>query len=195
MSLGIKIEGGGAFLKLQIAGRKLDEQVRKELRALAAEGRAQVVAAIRAPKSGRKYGGVAARGYLRRQRVEVTTFGGGKAKVSRPTLRTKKTRPYTASAPGQAPAIHTGTLLRSIRTKLPAREKGYGVKVFADRGTAFYRHMLEFGRGTLAKKGAYRGRNIGVILPRPLWSPIQQRMEAQLEGRILRAVTTFEADI
>lgn len=180
MSLGIKVTGGGEFLKLTIAGRKLDEQVRKEIRDLAKEGRQEVVAALRAEKSGKKYGALKGRSFYRRQTQTVTLFGGVQSKVTRNVAASRKTKAYTASAPGEAPASQTGTLLRAIRTKAPRAEKGYGIKVFAYRGTAFYRHMLEFG----AKH----------VDPRPLWGPIQQRLESQLEARIMQAVHRFEQE-
>lgn len=180
MSLGIRINGGGEFLKLQIAGRQLDEQVRKEIRTLAKEGRQQVVAAIRSEKSGRRYGAMRTRSYYRRQTQQVTLFGGAKAQVTRNVAASKAVKARTASAPGEAPASQTGTLLRAIRTKAPRAEKGYGIKVFAYRGTAFYRHMLEFGATHLQ--------------PRPLWGPIQERLEGELEARILQAVQRFEAE-
>lgn len=180
MSLGIKIEGAGVFLQMQIAGRKLDEAIRRDIRALAKEGRQEVVQRIRAPKSGRKYGGTTARGFYKTVRQTVTVFGGTQAKVSRNVRGQKATKAYTASAPGEAPAVLTGTLLRSIRTKLPRTEKGYGVKVFAYRGTAYYRRWLELG----AKQ----------MEPRQAWGPVQEKMEAQLEGRILSAVRRFEQE-
>jgi hypothetical protein len=181
MSLGIRVEGGGEFLKLQIEGRKLDERVRQSIRDLAKEGRREVVDALRSSKSGRAYGGRTGRSFYRRTRQTVTLFGGVQAKVSRNVAAKRVTKAYTASAPGEAPADLTGTLRRAIRTKAPRAEKGYGIKVFAYRGTAFYRHMLEFGTEH--------------IDPRPLWGPIQDRMEAQLEGRILAAVRQFEESV
>ncbi|MDQ1078006.1 hypothetical protein [Pseudoroseomonas cervicalis] len=178
MSLRIKVEGGGAFLQMQIAGQQLDKAVQDEVRKLAREGRQAAVAAIRGAKSGRKYGAQSSRSYYRRVRQEVTVFGGKQAKVTRNVRQTKATKAYTASAPGEAPAVLTGTLLRAIRTKFPRSQKGYGAKVFAYRGTAYYRHFLEFGTSSgLAK--------------RPLWSPIQERLEAQLESRLLTAVDRF----
>lgn len=181
MSLGIRIEGGGEFLKLQIEGRKLDASVRQAIRDLAKEGRREVIDALGSAKTGRTYGAHKGRSFYRRAQRNVTLFGGVQAKVTRNVASKRATKAYTASAPGEAPANVTMTLRRALRTKAPRAEKGYGIKVFAYRGTAFYRHMLEFGTEH--------------IDPRPLWGPIQQKLEAQLESRVLAAVQQFEIDI
>lgn len=184
----LKISGRDEFLKLAIESAKLDEAIRKDIRDLAALYRQRLVSELRAVKSGRQYG-PAVRTAYRRTRRTVTLFGGMTARVPSITRTPKATKTYRASAPGEAPAMLTGTLVRSIRTKYPRAEKGYGVKIFAHRGTAFYRHFLEFGAGP-ARKGRRIGAG-GIRAPRPLFSPMQEKLEADLEAKIQAAVAQF----
>lgn len=180
MSIGLRIQGRDGFLKMQIAGRQLDANVRGVVRDTAKEYRKKAADEIREPKTGRVYGARKGRRIYRVVREQVRVFGGGTAKVARLQRKSVATKLHTASSPGQAPANYTGTLLRSLRTKFPRREKGYGAKVFALRPTAWYRHMLEFGTKHAA--------------PRPLFGPLQDRLEGELESRILRAIDRFERD-
>lgn len=182
------IEGRGAFLDLRIQTARMEADIRKTLREMAASYRQRVVATLRAPKSGRRYGGRSARAFYRVQRRSVTLFGGKTGSYRAAVRATKATKAYTASAPGQAPAVLTGTLLRSIRTKVPSRGKGFTVRVFANRQTAFYRHFLEFGHGA-ARKGR-KGRT-GPAAPRPVWSPLQAEIQRELPRRVLAALDHF----
>lgn len=188
MSLGIRIDNPGAFLDLKIQQGKLDAAIRKSIVELTRQYRQQLVSDLRRPKSGVFYGARQSRAFYRRQRVQTRLFGGQAATITRQVRITRATRAYRASRPGEPPAVFTGTLLRSIRTKYPAREKGYGAKVFANRAMAFYRHFLEFGHGG-ARKGR-KGRT-GYAAPRPAFSPLQARLERELQGRVLAAVDTF----
>lgn len=188
MSLRIGIDGRDGFLALRIQQAKLDERIRESIRELTRQYRAELVSQLRSPKGGRLYGQQKARSFYRRQRVTATIFGGQQVKVSRNVRVTKATKAYRASRPGEPPAVFTGTLLRSIRTKFPSREKGYGAKVFANRGTAFYRHFLEFGAGPPRRGRKGTG---GYRAPRPVFSPLQARLEVELSGRVLAAVNSF----
>ena len=187
MSIGIKAEGGQSFLAMQIQARQLDQQIKTEVRALAREGRQKAANAIRSGKSGREYGATNARRAYKRVRRTVETFGGNKGSYMGLLRAQRAQKAYRASAPGEAPASPTGTLLRSLRIAYPTREKGYGAKVFANRGTAFYRHFLEFGTSERRTKKRAAGR----IAPRPLFSPLQREMEGELESRLLRAIARF----
>ena len=188
MSLDIRIDNPGAFLDLKIQQGKLDQAIRRGIVELTRQYRQQLVSELRRPKSGIFYAARGARSFYRRQRVQTSLFGGQTATVTRQVRVTRATRAYRASRAGEAPAVFTGTLLRSIRTKYPAREKGYGAKVFATRGLAFYRHFLEFGHGG-ARKGR-KGRT-GYAAPRPAFSPLQARIERELPERVLAAVDGF----
>lgn len=184
MSLGIKVAGGDGFLALRIQQEKLNERIRANISSMSREYRAEVVRALTAPKGGRRYGGKKTAIYSR-QRVTVTLFGGQTATL-RKNVRSKISAvAYTASRPGEPPASRTGTLVRAVRTKVPSRGKGWSTYIFAYRGTAFYRHFLEFG----AKRPS-RGRG-GYRAPRPIWSPFQRRIEAELSTRVLGAVDAF----
>lgn len=177
------VEGRRTFLDLQIQAGRMEDDIRKAIREMASAYRARVVAAIRAPKSGRQYGARSARAFYRTERRAVTLFGGRRGTYRAAVRATKATKAYRASAPGQAPATVTGTLLRSIRLK-PGR-KGLSARVFASKGTAFYRHFLEFGHGP-ARKGR-KGRT-GPAAPRPLWSPLQAQILRELPTRVLAAL-------
>jgi hypothetical protein len=190
MSLQLRIEEGRtAFLDLAIQGARLDQDVRKAVRELAGIYRQRVVAELRAPKSGKKYGARTGRAFYRRQRRTTEVFGGRTASYTALTRVTGRTRAYTASAPGQAPAVFTGTLVRSVKAKIPPKGKGWSARVFADRGTAFYRHMLEFGHGA-TRKGR-KGRT-GPAAPRPIWSKYQAQIERDLPQRIVAALERFQ---
>lgn len=180
-------QGRTAFLDLAIQGARLDADVRKSVRELAATYRQRVVAELRAPKSGRKYGGRTGRAFYRRQRRTAEVFGRTASYMANVRV-TGRTRAYTASAPGQAPAVMTGTLARSVRAKIPAKGKGWFARVFADRGPAFYRHMLEFGHGP-ARKG--RGRT-GPAAPRPIWGRYQAMIDRALPQAVTAAIERFQ---
>lgn len=184
-------QGRTAFLDLQLQGAKLDQDVRTAVREMAASYRARVVADLRAPKSGRQYGARNARSFYRKQRKTVQLLGGKRGSYMATVRSTKRTRAYTASAPGQAPAVFTGTLARSVRSKVPAKGKGWSARVFASRATAFYRHFLEFGTAPRATKRP--ARNVGRVAPRPIWSRYQAEIERELPARVLTALDKFQA--
>lgn len=133
--------------------------------AKAAKGDAR--AALRGARSGRRYG------------------GGEDASVYRLVKRkavkgSRKFKAYTASAPGEAPATRTRTLLAGIRSARVrgkrGEDRGFSFFVFASRRTAFYQRFLEF--GTKARR---RG---GRILPRPLFTPLDAKYQNLLRARI-----------
>ncbi|MBP8295220.1 MAG: hypothetical protein KAX84_03870 [Burkholderiales bacterium] len=189
MSLDLRItQGRTAFLDLAIQAARLDQDVREAVRDMAATYRGRVIAELRAPKGGRRYGERTGRSFYRRQRRSVEMFGGKRGTYSAVVRSTKKTRAYTASAPGQAPATYTGVLARAVRSKIPARGKGWSARVFADKGTAFYRHFLEFGHGP-GRKG--KG-HTGFAAPRPIWGKYQREIEAELPRRIVTALERFQ---
>lgn len=199
MSLQLRIEEGRtAFLDLAIQGARLDADIRRVVREAAAIYRQRLVAELRAPKSGKRYGARTGRAFYRRQRRTTQVFGGRTASYTATVRVTGRTRAYTASAPGQAPALFTGTLVRSVRTKAIPRTRGWGVRVFAlggtgpggqPKGPAFYRHFLEFGHGP-ARKGR-KGRT-GPAAPRPIWSKYQAQIERDLPQRIVAALERFQ---
>lgn len=184
--------GRTAFLDLLVEQKKLDAAIRLSVRALAREYRNKLVAQLRAPKSGRTYAARDGRRAYRRT----------KGVVRRLSISTRK---YRASAPGQAPAVQTGTMLRAIRTKVGGRKGPYSARIFADRGSAFYRHFLEFGVGKRnirrgmqfdgnSRKQRLRGRlqaSSGAVAPRPVFSPLQTSLSRELEARIRAAVQGF----
>jgi hypothetical protein len=191
MSLDIRItQGRTAFLDLAIQGARLDEDVRKAVREMTAVYRAKVVAELRAPKSGTRYGARKSRAFYRRQSRTVQVFGGRTARYTATVRAARRTRAYTASAPGQAPAVFTGTLARSVRFRTPAKGKGWSARIFADRRTAFYRHMLEF--GTDQRQTKRPRKNVGAVAPRPIWSRYQAEIEKELPARVLAALDRFQ---
>lgn len=189
MSVDLRItQGRTVFLDLLVQRARLDEDVRKSVREMTASYRQRIVAELRAAKSGKQYGGRTSRAFYRRVRREVTLFGGARGSYRAAVRVTKRTRAYTASRPGEAPALLTGTLARSVRTKTKA--KGWQARVFADRGTAFYRHFLEFGTGARATRRPRR--NVGALAPRPIWSRYQAQIERELPQRVLAALDRFQ---
>lgn len=187
----LKITGRETFLDLQIAARRLDETLRTTVRDLAKRFETDLKNELRRPKSGKAYGAQSSRTAFRRSSRKTVIFGRA-AKVRTVVRRTVKTRAYRASAPGEAPASFTGNELRSIRIK----SKAYGATIFADRGTAFYRHFLEFGtkaRIQRSQRGKAVNRNVGAIAPRPVFSPLQARLDVEMQDRVERAVDLFVA--
>ncbi|MBK1656846.1 hypothetical protein [Paracraurococcus ruber] len=189
-------QGRETFLDLVIAGRRLDETLRQTVRETAQEYQARLKADLRAAKSGKLYGARAGRRTFRRVTRKTTVFG-RQASYRTVAAVARNTRAYRASAPGQAPAVFTGAELRAVKLKFPAKEKGYGAKVFADRGVAFYRHFLEFGtRDRVQRRGAGGkavNRFVGRIEPRPVFSPLQAQLEAEMLRRVGRAADLFAA--
>lgn len=191
MSVDLKITAGRTvFLDLLIQQRNLDQDVRRAVREMMTVYRQRVIAELRRPKGGRQYGGRQSRAFYRRVRRQVTLFGGATGSYRATARVTRRTRAYTASRPGEAPAVFTGTLARSVRSKVPARGRGWSAYVFADRGTAFYRHMLEF--GTEHRQTKRPRRNVGRVAPRPVWSRMQAEIERELPRRVLTAIERFQ---
>lgn len=187
----MKITGRETFLDLQIAGRRLDETLRTAVKDLARRYEAELKNELRRPKSGKAYGAQSSRSAFRRSSRKTVIFG-RTANVRTVVRRSVKTKAYRASAPGEAPASFTGTELRSIKVKT----RGYGATIFADRGTAFYRHFLEFGtkaRTQRTQRGKAVNRNVGRIAPRPVFSPLQARLDVDMQDRVERAVDLFVA--
>ncbi len=129
------------------------KQLKKVMRQAGAEVAASAKRMIRASGGGRVY------------------RGSGGAKY-RPYRRGR----YTASAPGQAPANVTGTLLASIKVR--PFKSGEGVAV---RAGAFYAVFLE--GGAKGGRGASR-----VLQPRPFLSQALDAKQASLGDRIRAAV-------
>jgi hypothetical protein len=184
------VAGRDTFLALTVETRRLEETLRLTVRDTAREFRLRLVEQLRRPGTGRFYGGGRAVAF-RRQRRTVTLFGGVRRRVTNVRRLDVRAPAYRASAPGQPPARRTGTLLRSIRTAFPARDKGFGARIFADRKVAFYRHILEFGAPNRTPRD--RRRAAWRLLPRPVFSPLQVELERALGARVLRAVDLFVA--
>ena len=205
MIVDLKITGGRtAFLDLLTAQKKMESDIRTAIVSLAREYKGKVAAEFRSAKSGRRYARRDGRATYRRQRVTVTL--GNQTKSARLARKVSvATGTYTASAPGQAPAVQTGTMLRSLRTKIGGKRGPFSARVFADRGTAFYRHFLEFGTGKRmigrgkqisgkSRKQSLRARNTasaGILAPRPVFSPLQTVLNRELTTRVAAAVAGF----
>lgn len=143
------------------------QPARRFVSQLAKEAKADARAALRGSRSGRRYGGGNDRSVY-------------KLVKRRAVLGSARTRAYTASAPGEAPARRTGTLLRAIRSARVKGKRGadagFTFFVFADRRTAFYQRFLEFGV-----------RRFG-IAPRPLFGPLQDRYQRRLVAGLPREI-------
>jgi len=194
--------GRSAFLDLKIAQGKLDQAIRKDIRDLAREYRNKLVSELRANKKGRRYAKRAGRSVYKRVRKTVTI--GNQTRTGRVVAAARASvANYTASAPGEAPAVATGTMLRAIRTKVGGRRGTFSARVFADRGTAFYRHFLEFGTGPRVtrraklvngksrKQRAVARASAGALAPRPVFTPLQARLTRDLEARVEQSVASF----
>ncbi|MBI1243765.1 MAG: hypothetical protein GC202_02075 [Alphaproteobacteria bacterium] len=132
------VQGRGSFLDLMSFANRVANAPKTELASLAREAKADLVQTLREPKSGRIYGRRTSRFYKL---------------VSGVALRkSKATKEYRASAPGEAPAPRTGALARSVRSVAPRVAGGLSVVVFADRRVSFFRHMLEFGTSKAAAR-------------------------------------------
>lgn len=189
--IGIKTDRRG-LLQLMTDAAAMDRDIRDAIKTIAREYNAIVAAELSRPKSGRPYGNRTGIARYRAVRRRVTLFGGIRRTVTRrERLKSSSVRAYRASRPGEAPAVFTGNLLRGLRIAFPSKEKGYGAKVFSRRGIAAHRHLLEFGTSERIQKtwrGKVVNRRVGRVLPRPIWTPLQARAEADLERRILRVI-------
>jgi hypothetical protein len=169
--IGIQHNGAGEFLKLATDAKKLDNAIKAEIRKVTKEGRETAAARLAQAGTGRTY------------------EAAKNARRARFFSKARRIPTYTASAPGRPPAKASGNLLASVRSKFPRADKGYGAKVFANRGPAFYRHFLEFGA-----RPAKRGKRIGAggtRAPRPIWTPLQREFEGKLVQAMQRAVDRF----
>lgn len=195
--IGIEFQNRGAFLKLATDAAALVADLPAAVRQVAREYNAIVARELARPKSGRLYGaqtfGVAGgRQRYRSVRKRVELFGGKRATVTRRVAyKAKQTITYRASRPGEAPARFTGNLLRGLRIAFPSREKGFGAKVFASRGLAPHRNLLEF--GTVERRQKKTGRRAGRVAPRPIWSPLQKRAIEDLHRRLLAVIDASAA--
>lgn len=191
MSVDLKITAGRTvFLDLLVQQQRLDQDVRRAVREMVTSYRQRLLAELRRPKGGRQYGARQSRAIYRRVRRETKLFGGARGSYRAVTRVNRRTRAYTASRAGEAPAVFSGTLARSVRSKVPGRGKGWSAYVFADRGTAFYRHFLEF--GTEQRQTKRPRRNVGRVAPRPIWSKFQAQIERELPQRVLTAIERFQ---
>lgn len=192
--IGVSVGNRGAFLKLATDAAALDADLRGVIRDLAREYNRIVAGELRRPKSGILYGLRAGRARYRSVRRRVELFGGVERTVNRrERLKSSNVRAWRASRPGEPPAVFTGNLLRGLRVKFPSREKGYGARVFSNRGVASHRNLMEFGttervQRTLRKSGKVINRKVGRVAPRPIWTPLQKRALDDLERRLLRAI-------
>ena len=195
--IGVSIGNRGAFLKLVTDAAALDADIRGALRVMARDYNRIVAAELRRPKSGKVYGVRTGRARYRVVRKRVTLFGGVQRMVNRrQQMKSKNVRSWRASAPGEAPAVFTGNLLRGLRIAFPSREKGYGARIFSRRGIAAHRHLLEFGTSNRVQKrqgGKVVNRRVGRVAPRPIWSPLQQRAMVDLERRLRRVIDSSAA--
>lgn len=133
--MNLKIDRSGSFLDLLVDIDTLDRSVKGELRSLAKEARADLIQTLSEPKTGREYGAGKRRFY--------------KLVAGWALKKTAQGQAWRASAPGEAPAVRLGVLVRSIRIKVPRKTGGFAQSVFADRRTAFYRMALETGSPTM----------------------------------------------
>jgi hypothetical protein len=195
--IGVQIENRGAFLKMATDAAALDGSIREAIKALAREYDTLVRSMLSRGGSGRLYGARQFGGPGGRQRYRVVRkrtelFGGKKALIARRVAVKQRARiVYRASAPGQPPASFTGNLLRAVRVRFPSREKGYGAKVFANRGIGGHRQLLEFGTGRYRVKRGPRSKGAGAkthMMPRPIWTPLQRRALDDLQRRLLRVI-------
>lgn len=194
--IGLEIQNRGAFLKMATDAAALDQDIRAAIRNIARDYNRIVASELARPKSGRLYGkatfGGAGRQRYRTVRKRVDLFGGKRGTVTRRVAyKQRQTITYRASRPGEAPARFTGNLLRGLRVKFPAREKGYGAKVFSSRGIAAHRHLLEFGTKPRTQKKT--GRYVGFVAPRPIWTPLQKRALDDLQRRLVRVIDASAA--
>lgn len=168
------VEGSGEFLRIRTNAVKLDNDIKAAIRKLTRDARADLIKELSKPGTGRSYGAA------KSVRIKKRLF-----------LKDRQRPAYTASSPGRPPARMSGNLLNSVRTKYPAASKGYGAKVYATKGLAFYRHFLEFGAGP-AKKGKRKGAG-GVRLARPVFTPLQAKLDGKAIEAIQQAVNNFGA--
>ena len=114
MMLSARIEGDGFKQIVRIAG-KIDAETKKIVRATTQEAKRALVANLAAPKSGRVY-----EEGLGTQRYRMGRSVMARRRLERYRAKVRK-GVHQASAPGQAPARLTGTLLRSIRARSTRR--------------------------------------------------------------------------
>lgn len=199
--IGLDIQNRGAF-NLAIHAAELDQNLRNLIKQIAREYQAIAASALSSQSAGRLYGArtfgqPGGRQRYRTVRKRVELFGGRKGTVTRRVaLKQRQTVVYRGSAPGQPPGKFSGNLLRSLRMRFPAREKGYGAKVFAHRGTGAHRQLLEFGTGryrTVRGPKSKGDRAKTHMQPRPLWSPLQKRALDDLHRRLLAVIDASAA--
>lgn len=198
--IGLDIQNRGAFLKMATDAAALDQDIRNAIKVIARDYNRIVALELARPKSGKLYGAQTfglpgGRQRYRTVRKRVELFGGKRGTVTRRVAyKQRQSIVYRASRPGEAPARFTGNLLRGLRVAFPSREKGYGAKVFSRRGLAGHRHLLEFGTKDRVQRLKGGGtRNVGRVLPRPIWSPMQRRALDDLQRRLVRVIDASAA--
>lgn len=179
--IGVQVQGRAVFTNLLIQRAALEDELRKLPRDTARAARNEAAAKLRSTvRFGKIYGARKGRSAYRLKRD-------GRRRVA---LRSAMaTRQYQASAPGEAPARFTGTLLSALRVARIRADKGFGYRVFADRRTAFYRHMLEF--GTKPRSTRRPRRFVGTVAPRPIFGLLAAKYERELLAKAELAVAKF----
>jgi hypothetical protein len=156
----LKIARSGSFLDLLVDADIIERGQKAELVSLSKEGRADLIQMLDEPKSGIEYGAGKRRFYKLVSGIALKKSGQGKA--------------WRASAPGEAPAVRTGTMRRNVRAIVPRKSGGFSSMVFVDRRAAFYRFMLELGTVNIA--------------PRPAIGPLVSHYESIAPGRLQAAL-------
>jgi hypothetical protein len=132
-------------------GQRAERVVGDAVQATAIEMRSDVQRAIeRGPKTGRVY------------TTRFFTDSQGRLRVG------EDRPPHQASAPGEAPASDTGTLVSSIVYRMHRPLTAY------IESRLPYAAMLEFGTSRMA--------------PRPSWTPAAERAQSKLNSRIVKAI-------
>lgn len=175
------VTGGGVFLEIAILAARLDEALRKTIAFTAKEAQNEGKALMRASQGGRQYGGGTAVTLRRKGRARSAGLYGVRKAVG----------PYRASAPGQPPAVRSGGLFAALRTKFPAKNKGYLARIFVDRGAFWQRHLLEFGHFLKRGKRGKAQRVVGFVAARPLIKPLDAKYEEILRQRLQDQVDQF----
>jgi hypothetical protein len=137
--------------------REIGRVVRRRLLTLARHYERIVQELFRLPKSGRLYGAAKAVASFARRRAQNVR--------ARP-----RGRVHQASAPGEAPAIDTAALSKSVTHELSLApgEASVTIGVTEQGGRKNIAGFLEFGTAT--------------IQPRPVWRPALERLRAEAEG-------------
>jgi hypothetical protein len=189
LGVGLNVTGGRtAFLDLAIDAGRMDDAIKDAIRRLALEGKNDAIRRFGQIGTGKRY--KRTRGGYRIVRKNVELFGKMRTVARRENIEASGNF-YNASAPGRPPAQFTGNLFSSLSMRVPAKGKGYSARVFATRRNrlAAHRHLLEFGtvaRMQPTKKGKMR--NVGRVLPRPVWGVLQREYDPKIYQAVLEAL-------